>query len=331
MRNKNELSRMIAVIAAACLSGSAAEAGVVWSDDFTGSTPGNAPQRNFVIPTGNDWSIGGGEGITQTVASVGGSNAYSGLDSNTSVSSSSSVSFARFGAFDTSLPEHSTFTVAFDFRVDSFVASSNVSTFRVTVQDQYNNGANRARAMTVGLGYANIDGVAGNELFLMADARDDALSSASTISPLGSTAIGWNGTSFAPDFNLGQYASGDASSNDTNDEFYRFTLTFTDGSRTVAGTATRLSTGATVDFTRTLAGLETDPGFSFKGGSLAGSAPIDAFQIVLPQSGVGQMYVDNIAMETSVPEPAMLGIFGLSALGLMSRRKRWSGTRPINH
>lgn len=323
MANVNRIC--VAALAMGALTTTSLRAATVWSDDFSDDTAGGSPQRNFAVPTGNDWSIGVAAGITQNVSNATGSNAFSALDTSTANSSSSFVNFGRFGTFDTSLPAHSVFTATFDVRIDSFVASSNVSTFRVTVQDQYNNGTNRARAMTIGLGYANIDGVAGNELFLMADAKDDTLSSASTISPLGTTAIGWNGTSFDSNFNLGQYASGNADANDTNDEYYRFSLTFVDGSRTVVGTATRLSNGASVDFTRTLAGVVTDPGFSFKGGTLAGAAPSDAFSIILPQGGTGQAYVDNINFETAsvaVPEPTALAMTTIGAIGLLARRRR---------
>ncbi|HEV7298150.1 MAG TPA: PEP-CTERM sorting domain-containing protein [Tepidisphaeraceae bacterium] len=313
------MSKFHAALTIAVLSGTGvAQGATVWTEDFSDDTVGSAPKQNYVITAGNDWSVGTGTGISQTVTNTTGSLAYSGSDTSTSISSSSFVNFSRFGSFDTSLPSQKTFTATFDFRVDSFVCS-NISTFRVTLQDQYQlAGVNRARTMTIGLGYANIDGVTGNELFLKALAKDDALSSASTIESSAASAIGWDGTSFASGFNFGQYDSANAAANDTNDEFYRFSLTFTGGSGVVDGAVTRLSDSSSVAFTRSLPqGSE----FEFKGGALAGATPTDAMGIVLPQGGTGQIYVDNMSF-TAVPEPTSLGLIGVAACGLLARRRR---------
>ena len=304
----------VALAATAALALAApAHAAVVWSDDYTGQTPGAAPSKDF--PGGNagqDYNTSGSSGAsTLTVSGTVGNGAPS-LFANDAANQGTftTVGFNQFAPFNTSTPGQEVLRAKFDLRVDSYSGAANASVFRFFVRDTGATGA-ATKALNIGFGAANVDGQTGNELFFFADEGAGPVPSAAN-------AIGLSNGAFAPGFDFGQSSSTDAASNDTNDEFYRFELVFTGGQTTVTGTATQLSTGNSVAFTRT---LSFAPTFANTGADAVG----DSWTFILPQSQTGTAYLDNVQFTSeaaAVPEPAAATGVLVGALALLRSRRR---------
>ncbi len=211
--------------------------------------------------------------------------------------------------FNTTTVGQEVFKASADIRVDSY-AGSGTSNFRFVLKD----GGRTNPYFALGLSHGTLNGT--DRLFLYAG--DTASSSNNYFTPTAANAIGWNSltNTMASGFDFGSYNSSDASSNDTNDEFYRLTVEFrpslTPGQQDILITARQLSSGLTASMTQT---TTTPYVFSNTG--------TDYVTVNAPGSGTGTMYVDNIVLTNSaVPEPASMGLIALGALGLLGGRRR---------
>jgi hypothetical protein len=138
----------------------------------------------------------------------------------------------------------------------------------------------------------------------------------SNIAVTDATAIGLiPGVGWLPGFDFGQYAAGDAASNDSDDLFYRFQLTYDFITGSLNGTATRIASDATNGQSAAFS-LSLNPGLEFSNTDAG-----DVLLIASTNGVTGLSRFDNFVFE-SVPEPATAAI-ALGALIPLVCRRRW--------
>lgn len=276
----------------------AANAGVVWSDNYNRANSSSPNPYDFTSNGADDYTVAGFStaGISGSVLNL--------VDTGTSTPQPTVTVPAS--QFDTTLtggfiPAGGTVRIQADLKVTSIsnVTGASVSTPRFVL----NTGT---EIIHFGLGVVALsDGDANNDLalFVTPGAASSAVSSG--------TAVGFTGSAWQAGFDLGDLSTTTATDNNTNDQFYRFDLTFTVGSTAVTGNVTNLGTAQVATANRTLGSA-----FSFTNG-----AANHTFQVFGGQGGQSAFQVDNISIDI-VPEPSALAIMGLAGAYLLRRGRR---------
>lgn len=287
----------LAVLALASLNlAVTASASEVWSESFDGAIDGTVPGSPY-------WQIDSASADSAAVISTSAGNASPSLhitDTSSSAQLIAKVKMNALPSFDTSLPATSGVKISFDWRIDSWIATTASSVPGFTLRD---GGGTRLR---IGFGRASLgDGDANSDLGFFATPATNGTMNAST-------AIGFTGTTWNAGFNFGDYDSG-SSSNGTGNDFIHVEVVYFDQATTAELTLTR--------------GLNTTT-FVVEGitASTFSNAGNDVFEFSIPGNGMVDMYVDNIAVST-IPEPAttallMAGAGLIGAVVLRRRRRR---------
>lgn len=293
---------------------------IVWSDSFTGQTAGGGPSNDFAGGgAGNDYAlIASGPNATFVVNDTVGNlaPALALVDTGTTGSDQVTlqVTMNQFAPFDVS-PASATpmMRVSFDLRVDSFLAGTNTQNARFIFRA--NNANATGSQLVIGFSYADLnDGDASTaDLTLFADTQTG---NSSNLPPKNGTAIGLiPGVGWQPGFDFGSNNPADAAANDTNDEFYRISFEYNSITGGISGTATQLSSGASVPLP---GGLTLAAGTSFN------NSVEDRFLMASSVANTASVYLDNLVFET-IPEPTcgLIVSGGFAVLGFhRSRRKR---------
>jgi hypothetical protein len=289
---------MTAIFAMTLLSG--AQAAVVWSDDFSGSERGATAPNPYNFPGGagtNDYTVTSVAGVTFSV-SGGISGVLNTADTSTAGATPNIAVFGNQFA-PASYPAGTQVTLEFDIRVNSMIAATAASAPRLSIINA------NAEVFTVGFSHAAFTGsIAGG----------DALgfyygtTAGANINPA-------NGIGVST-FNFGVYSSTTAANNDTNAgsglDFFRVTLSLTQGSTAVTGSITDLGTSTTVSFPGTTA-LTTALNWS--------GVTQDGFRFTTGLSGTSNYDIDNVSVSV-VPEPSAALLGGCGLLGWIGRRRR---------
>lgn len=294
--------------AVSALAISTSSAAVVWADDFSDARasapnpydyPGGAAGNDWLFDArGNTFTVSGGVlNIADTVTGVSGSG-----DALLAVTTS------QWSARPTTNGD--ILRVSYSIRVNSMTAAAGNSVPRFTI---FQNATTNAGALggngalvTVGFGYGAFDADGGSDLAFYTT-QDPGLGTA--------TPVGISGGVWADGFDFGNYNSGDAASNDTNDQFYRVVIEMREGDTEVTGRITNESNPSqTTTFSATAANA-----LNFKDNA----TNLDGIRIGTGQGGLSNTDIDNILIEVlPIPEPssAML-IGGCGLLGLLRRRR----------
>jgi len=314
----NSKKAALTVGAMAVMCSANAQAGVIWSEDFSNDTVNTTVTQDFTGNTMPDWTITGSSVRIPTAVDLGGSGAsfrVGRINDNSSSFGKGEVLMTQFGTFDTSLAGQSILRISFDLRVDSYGGNNAAATPRFIVKP--NGGSSNALVLGFG-GQANVDSDVGSDLFLFAAVNGGLTPAPSATNAIG--LIGGNGGTWATGFDFGDYVPSptltplDAdAANDTSDEFYRFVIDWNTAGTTnaITGTVTQLSLGLTASFT-----LSPTAPVAF-----SSSDATDSVSFESSNSGSGTQYIDNISF--TVPEPsASLLIGGMACVGSLLRRRR---------
>ena len=313
----NSKKTALMVGAMAVMASANAQAGAIWSEDFSNDALNATVTQDFTGNAVQDWTITGSSVRIPTAVDLGGSGAsfrVGRINDNNSSLGRGEVFMTQFGTFNTSLPGQSIFRISFDLRVDSYGGNVAAATPRFIVKP--NSGTTNALVLGFG-GQANVDNDAGNDLFLFAAVNAGVTPTPSATNAIG--LIGGSGGTWATGFDFGNFVPSptltplDADpANDTNDEFYRFVIDWNTAGTTNAidGTVTQLSSGQTTTFTRS-------PTASV---AFSSSDATDSFSFESSNNGSGTQYIDNISV--IVPEPTAGLIVGMACVGGLLRRRR---------
>lgn len=282
---------------------SGAQAAVIWSDDFSGSSRGPTPPNPYNYPGGaasDDYTIVPGNGVTYSVS--GGLSgilnvADTGTDGATPTLTVSGNQFAP-----ASYPTGAQVTVSFDIRVNSMLAATAASAPRLSIL------VNNADVFTIGFSHAAFTGAiagAGSDAlgFYFGTAAGNGINTAN--------GIGVN------TFNFGVYSSASGgASNDTNAgnglNFFRVAFTMTKGSTAVSGSITDLGSNTSVPFSAA-SGLQTALNWT--------GAAQDGIRFTTGLSGTSNYDIDNVSVSV-VPEPSAALLGGCGLLVLLGRSRR---------
>jgi len=309
--NSNKTALMVGAMAVVVSAN--AQAGVIWSEDFSNDTVNTTVTQDFTGNAAPDWIITGSGGLIPTAVDLGGSGASFRVgridDTGTSLGRGE-VFMTQFAPFNTSNPGQSIFQISFDLRVDSYGGNVAAATPRVIVKPT--TGTTNALVLGFG-GQANVDNDAGTDLFLFATVNASLIPVPSATNAIG---LSGSGGTWATGFDFGNYVSDTPAAanaaNDTNDEFYRFVIDWNTAGTTsaITGTVTQLSSGLTTTFTRS-------PSASV---SFSSSNTTNSFAFESSNSGRHTQYIDNISVV--IPEPTTGLIVGMVCVGGLLRRRR---------
>ncbi|MDP0497040.1 MAG: hypothetical protein Q7Q73_12630 [Verrucomicrobiota bacterium JB024] len=277
------------------LGGALAANGItVYSEDFTGQTS-----------LSSDFTVTTQPGVTYGVSTTEGNPAPSmSLVDTGSSYGSAYVQGSHWNSFGTGNPGEHIFQVSWDWRVDastSAIGSNSTMRFNLSLSAT---GATGSK-ISVGFGHATINGTDTNFFY--------AGGASAAPFPSSANAIGFNGTTLDDGFNFGAYST-TGSENNTDGNYYRFTLTYADNATTaeltVYNTADE-SQSATV----TITGLTPTSVYNTNGRS---------FEVVAGGAGTGTSYFDNIEL-AAIPEisstSAMFAMASLLTCWLFKRRR----------
>ncbi len=267
------------------------QAGIVYSEDFTDLT---------TLPSA--FTVGSNTGVTVGVSVDEGNLAPSLTinDSSTSFGGSATVYGNNWSAFNTATGPDKTFQVSFDWRIDS-----SLSTGAATLRFNISLGGTTATTVNIGFGHAIVDSINTNFFY--------AAGGTSGATPSSANAIGYNGTSFLPGFNFGTYST-TATENNTDGDYFRFALSYTDQSSTASLSVFNTSDPSQTA-TFTITGITPTSVSNTTGRYI---------QALSGQSGTGVAYVDNLVVSI-VPEPSAFALLiGCTAFYFVTLRKRTS-------
>lgn len=305
------LAVLLATLTSIALNSSAV---VIWSDDFTGQTDGTFPTRDFNTNTVNDWAATSTATMFTVNTSLG--NPAPGMAFDDSVGGAQGVmrlEMDEFAAFSTADAGTTELRVSFDWKVESFLSGATNEAFRVILRA--NNSQATGSQVVIGFNRANLDDgdASSADLTFYAAAPTNG---SSNFTPTNATAIGLSpGAGWLPGFDFGEYAGGDTASNDTDDLFYRFTLTYDYVTGALNGSATRIATDATNGQTASFT-LALSPGLEFTNTDLG-----DVLLIASTNSATGLSRFDNFLFE-SIPEPTVVATASLAAGVLLAGGRR---------
>ena len=310
-----QLTSFLLAAAAAVLLMSAARAEIVWSDDFTGQTDAAYPSRDFTGNSVNDY-VGTTNPTFFTVSASDGGPAPSLTlnDPSTTAAGVMTVPMSQFGSFSTANPATPILQVSFDFRIDSFLATNALESYRFVLRANGSNAAGSQAVILFNRGNLNDGDASALDLaFAIASA-----SGTSNFTPSDATAIGLiPGVGWQPGFDFGEYSTVTSTDNDTDDLFYRIGFTYDVISGLLNGSITRIATDSTNGQSAPFS-LALNPNLDF-----SNTDATDVFILATGGTTTGIGRFDNFVFN-AVPEPSSVTAL-LLGLGLLGSRRRRSG------
>ncbi len=272
-------------------------AAIIWQDNFDDGARASAPNPYHYAGglAGNDYTASIASGHTFSTSS----GWLAGNDPN---GSQSLINIYGDQFSQTSFAAGTAITVSYNFRVTSLVATG-ASVPRVSIMS--GSGVTGSEVLTIGFSYANFNGGSGaNTLGFYRTASASA-------TPTTTNGIGIGLASF----NFGLYNASAAADNDTNDAWYRITLSLTQGVTGYSGSISLLDglgapTGTAATFTGSLTSAMNWTGSTG-----------DGIRISTGVGGTGTFDLDSIVVDATIPEPSSALLAGIGALGLLRRRR----------
>ncbi|MGC9452542.1 MAG: hypothetical protein ACP5I4_13980 [Oceanipulchritudo sp.] len=253
----------------------------VWSDDFTrvdgdGLATTTARNIDYLGDTTLDWILTGDTNGNAYTIENSATNPNLRLSDISTTGMIAAVPVAQMGTIGAA----DTITIQFDAKVEAYTGADN-SVFRFYLT----NNSTATQPFVMGYSYLDRDGAGGTENQWYALTGTSFGASATKLTTTNSLGIGYNGTSWESGFALGDYNAADAAAN-TSGDWYRFTITFTNGSDAFTIDAENLTTSATASVSGTMGSVIT----------WANADPNDLIRIGTGGSGVGQFLVDNLSV-----------------------------------